>query len=72
VFQDEFGRSQDLPELYHPCGVAWWADVVPLALTRDFYMKGRTSWFVPWLRAIDIDTPEDLELAKMLLRGSRE
>ena len=46
----------------------WWADTTPLVLSKSFYMRGRSSWFIPWERAIDIDTPEDLELAKILLR----
>lgn len=69
VFQNEFGRSQDLPELYCPTGAAWWALATPLILERSFYMRGRTGWYIPWERAIDIDTPEDLQLAKTLLRG---
>lgn len=69
VFQNEFGsRSQDLPELFCPTGAVWWADATALVLNKSFYMKGRSSWFIPWLRAIDIDTLEDLEIAKMILR----
>ena len=69
VFQNEFGRSQDLPELFSPTGAVWFAHATPLMLNRTFYMRGRTTWFIPWERAIDIDTPEDLEIAKMILRG---
>ena len=70
VFQDEFfTRSQDLPQLFHPTGAVWFADSTPLILNKSFYMRGQRGWFIPWLRAIDIDTPEDLELAKLILRG---
>lgn len=69
VFADEFGRSQDLPELYHPTGAVWWADATALLLNGSFYMPGMRGWYIPWIRAIDIDTPEDLQLAKTILRG---
>ena len=69
VFQNEFGRSQDLPELFFPTGAVWFADATPLILNKSFYMRGMSSWFIPWERAIDIDTPDDLKLAKMILRG---
>ena len=69
VFQNEFGRSQDLPELWHPTGAIWWAQATSLIINRDLYMRGRTTWEIPWERALDIDTPEDLALAKTMLRG---
>ena len=68
VFEPEFGRSQDLPELFHPSGAIWIADATPLILSKTFYMRGRTGWYLDWMRAIDIDTEEDLELAKIILR----
>jgi N-acylneuraminate cytidylyltransferase len=70
IFEDEFfKRSQDLPSLYHPTGAVWFADSTPLILNKSFYMRGLSGWFIPWMRAIDIDTPEDLAIAKMILRG---
>jgi len=73
VFQNEFGRrSQDLPEMFHPTGAVWIADATPLVLTKSFYMRGQTGWFIPWERAIDIDTEKDLEIAKMVLRCKNE
>ena len=70
VFKREFGqRSQDLPELWHPTGAVWWAQATSLLLNSDFYMRGRTTWEIPWERAFDIDTPDDLKLAKTILRG---
>jgi len=69
VFQDEIGRSQDLPDLFHPTGAVWFADATPLVLSRSFYMRGQVGWFLEWEHAIDIDTEGDLEIAKMILRG---
>ena len=69
VFQNEFGRSQDLPELFFPTGAVWFADATPLILNKSFYMRGASTWFIPWERALDIDTEDDLKLAKMILRG---
>ena len=61
-------RSQDLPTVFHPTGAIWFADATPLLLSKSFYMQGYTIWFIPWERAIDIDTEKDLEIAKMILR----
>jgi len=69
VFEGEFGRSQDLPELFSPSGAVWFADATSLILNKSFYMRGVTGFMMDWINALDIDTPEDLELAKIIMRG---
>lgn len=65
-------RSQDLPPLYGLTGAVWVA-ASDAWLERDGFPLDACSWFeLPWQAAIDIDEPEDLELAGALLqlRGS--
>ena len=63
-----FGRSQDLETCYHPTGAVWFAQSTPLMLNKSFYMTGQTGWFLHWMRAIDIDTQEDMEIADAIRR----
>jgi CMP-N-acetylneuraminic acid synthetase len=65
-------RSQDLPELFCPTGVIWWATAGTLRTARTFHVPGRTGWEIPWQRAVDIDTEDDWQMAEALLRLSRE
>ncbi len=59
-------RSQSLPELYAPTGAIWIANVPALLKARTFYGPDHFIWELPWVEALDIDTEEDLELARML------
>jgi len=60
-------RSQDLPELFCPTGAVWWAQATALRREGTFHLAGRTGWEIPWQRGVDIDTPDDLEMALVLL-----
>lgn len=60
-------RSQDLPSLYAPSGAIWVAKEESLRQHCTFYGPGYVFWELPWTHAVDIDTPEDLELADTLL-----
>jgi CMP-N-acetylneuraminic acid synthetase len=64
-------RTQDVPRLGVPTGGAYAARVVRLRrgepLLRSPYCP---VWVDPW-RALDIDTPEDLERARSLVGGGR-
>lgn len=70
--QEVTRRSQDLPELFCPTGVIWWATADTLRAARTFHVSGRTGWEIPWQRAVDIDTEDDWAMAEALLRLSRE
>lgn len=70
--QEVTRRSQDLPDLFCPTGVIWWAAADTLRSARTFHVAGRTGWEIPWQRAVDIDTEDDWAMAEALLRLSRE
>ena len=59
-------RSQDLETVYCPSGAIWIAQVRPLIAARTFYGPGHRFWPMDWRAGVDIDTPEDLALAKAL------
>lgn len=59
-------RSQDLPTVYCPSGAIWIAQVPALMAARTFYGPGHQFWPMDWRAGVDIDTPEDLALAKAL------
>jgi N-acylneuraminate cytidylyltransferase len=59
-------RSQDLPVLYCPTGAVWWAKAGALRREKTFHIPGRTGWEISWEHGIDIDTPEDLALARIV------
>lgn len=60
-------RSQDLERLYCPSGAIWLARVAPLMSAKSFYGPGHRFWPMNWREAIDIDTDEDLALARILV-----
>ena len=61
-------RSQELPKLYAPSGAIWIADVSALRISGTFYGPGHSFFPIPWIHAIDIDEPSDIELCDWLLR----
>ena len=54
----------DMPKLFAPTGAIWIADVAALKKANTFYGPGHVYWPMDWKSAIDIDTYEDIELAK--------
>jgi CMP-N-acetylneuraminic acid synthetase len=60
-------RSQDLPDLFCPTGVIWWARADVLRQERTYHVVGRTGWEIPWQRAVDIDTEDDWQIAEILM-----
>lgn len=64
-------RSQDLEELYCPTGAIWIANVKSLLSSNTFYGPGHRFYPVSWIEAVDIDTMEDWESAKILSAGMR-
>lgn len=65
--KERFMRSQDLPPLYCPTGATWVARADRLLEERTFYGTDHRYEPMPWLRALDIDVPEDLEMARRLI-----
>lgn len=60
-------RSQDLPRLYCPTGAIWIATVESLFQAGTFYGPGHIYFPIEWAAGIDIDTLDDLELARALI-----
>jgi N-acylneuraminate cytidylyltransferase len=60
-------RSQDLPRLYCPTGAIWIAAVESLYRAGTFYGPGHIYFPLEWSAGVDIDNPDDLELARALL-----
>lgn len=61
-------RSQDLVDLYCPTGAVWIANIPDLKKEKTFYGNGYRVYEINWMKAIDIDTEDDLNMAKVLLQ----
>ncbi len=59
-------RSQDLEDLYCPTGAVWIAKTNALKKTGTFYSDPLVFSSMDWKPAVDIDTYEDLEMAKAI------
>ncbi|NMC36105.1 acylneuraminate cytidylyltransferase family protein [Candidatus Beckwithbacteria bacterium] len=57
-------RSQDLSKLFCPSGAIWIANIKALQKSKTFYGPNHIFYKLGWKNAIDIDSKEDLELAK--------
>jgi CMP-N-acetylneuraminic acid synthetase len=66
IFDETKKRSQDLPPLYSPTGAVWIANVKDLYRDNTFYGKDHIFWQMDWKHAVDIDSHDDLDLAKVL------
>ena len=60
------GLSQDLPKAYCPSGALRWFDIEAFKKSKDFYGPGVAGFLLPWYKAMDIDTHEDLLMAGMI------
>ena len=61
-----FKRSQDLHKLYCPTGSIWISDIKTLKKYKTFYSPNYGYFLINFEEAIDIDTYEDLNLAKKI------
>ena len=61
-----FTRSQDLKKLYCPTGSIWISDIKTLKKYKTFYSPGYGYFLMKFHEAIDIDSVEDLNLAKKM------
>lgn len=66
--ENELTRSQDLPELVHDAGMFYFMRTKKLVETGKILCGKAQGLELPRNRAIDIDTPEDLEIARELHR----
>jgi len=66
--EHELTRSQDLPELIHDAGMFYFFKTSHVLLTGRLLGGITLGVALPRDRAVDIDTPEDLELARVLHR----
>jgi len=68
-------RSQDLETLYCPTGAIWLARMNAFRAEQTFYGKEHIYFPMDWKAAVDIDTRDDLDMAKALFAmagGPRE
>ncbi|WPY99713.1 acylneuraminate cytidylyltransferase family protein [Christiangramia sp. OXR-203] len=70
VFKNEerIKRSQDQPDLYCPTGAIWIANRESLLHANSFYGPEYSFYPMHWIKAIDIDEYEDLEMAEYFLK----
>lgn len=54
-------QSQFHPELKASNGTLYWTRTQPFLNQKTFYPKALRGFDIPWIRALDIDTPEDYE-----------
>jgi len=66
--QHALTRSQDLPELLHDAGAFYFFDTASFARQDRLVMDHTLGYQLPRMRALDIDTQEDLEFAELLHR----
>lgn len=58
--------SKNLPKVYCPSGAIRWVKVNNFLEEKKYYGKTITKYVLPFEQGVDIDTYEDLELAKKL------
>jgi pseudaminic acid cytidylyltransferase len=66
VWPDLMKRSQELPKAWVDCGYFYFARVDALARERSFYATRLKGHPLPRIRSVDIDVPEDLQIAEAL------
>jgi pseudaminic acid cytidylyltransferase len=59
-------KSQHYPRVVCPSGAVYWARSENLVDAKTLYVPGIRGFQMPWHRAIDIDTEDDLRLAACL------
>jgi CMP-N-acetylneuraminic acid synthetase len=62
-------QSQFQPKLVASNGTLYWAGVPAFFKAKSFYGERLKGYLIPKIRSIDIDTPEDLKIAKILSRN---
>jgi CMP-N-acetylneuraminic acid synthetase len=69
---NNFVRSQELPQAYCPTGAIWWARTKDFLQQNAFYGSPFALAPMDANRGLDIDDEEDLKLAELLVYGLTE
>jgi len=59
-------QSQFQPQLVASNGTLYWGVTSSFLESKSFYLKKLKGYKIPWIKAIDLDTPEDLRIAQMI------
>ena len=59
-------QSQFHPDLMASNGTFYWARSTAFLKKHTFYADRLKGYEIPWIRAIDLDTPEDYEIAQLV------
>jgi CMP-N-acetylneuraminic acid synthetase len=62
-----YWRRQDVPRVYRPNGAVYWIKTSVLFNERTFMPSQTRAYVMPEVRSVDIDTRDDLELARWLV-----
>ncbi len=62
-------RSQDLPEAYHDAGQFYWGHTERFLAEQTLLSSDSYPLTIPRSRVVDIDTPEDWEIAERLFKA---
>jgi len=71
LFPGAFANPGGLGTPWCPSGAIWWAELEAYRAARDFYGPGVRGFELPWFRAMDIDTAEDLRMATIIAAAMR-
>ncbi|MEJ2065141.1 MAG: pseudaminic acid cytidylyltransferase [Reinekea sp.] len=63
--ENMYKRSQDLETTYHDAGQFYWGRVAAFAEQRAFFADRSKGIELPRYRVVDIDTPEDWDVAEV-------
>ncbi len=70
--EHELSRSQDLPEMIHDAGAFYFFEVASILKNGKLIGDKTAGTYLTKLQAVDIDTREDLEFARILHRFQLE
>lgn len=59
-------QSQKTGRMVASNGTLYWADTRTFLEQKTFYVRQMKGYEIPWIRAIDLDTPEDLKTARFI------
>ena len=67
--EHENSRSNDLPETYHDAGQFYWGDTKKFMKEKRHYASDSMAVVLPRHLVVDIDTPEDWEMAETMYKA---
>ena len=69
--ENEYTRSNDLPQAYHDAGMFYWLETKSFRQDKKVWAKDAHPVIIPRFRVQDIDNPEDWEVAEKLYSLNR-